>query len=40
MNREGMDDRYHFSDWGSCLCGDPDEECPLSDDEHDEEDEI
>ncbi|HEY6021057.1 MAG TPA: hypothetical protein VIY48_14465 [Candidatus Paceibacterota bacterium] len=40
MNSEGMEDRYYFSDWGSCICadGEYDPECPLWESgEHDEE---
>ena len=39
MNDEGMDDRYYFSDWGSCTCSDDDvdTDCPFIE-EHDEED--
>ncbi len=41
MNQEGMDDRYYFSDWGGCTCGDEpgfDPDCPLLNDfdEHEE----
>lgn len=43
MNQEGMDDRYYFSDWGSCTCNvdDDPENCPLCaeiDDFEEEED--
>lgn len=42
MNAEGMEDRYYFSDWGGCTCGDDigsDPDCPLYDfDDHEEED--
>lgn len=43
MNQEGMEDRYYFSDWGSCTCYDPDHECPLdechADEDEDDDDE-
>jgi hypothetical protein len=35
-----MDDRYYFSDWGSCTCRDPedepDQDCPLLEQHHEE----
>ena len=42
MNQEGMDDRYYFSDWGECICGDDgpgsNPDCGLSDNHEEEED--